>query len=113
LNRRASGAELNFWERILNTGSRTRTEVAFYPLSSVESFQAAVNGYYREYLNRAPTDSERNAQVARILRQPSVTPAQIVSPVLGSQEYFRLVTVLCPLPAVPPVSQPPVTPPIL
>jgi hypothetical protein len=96
---------LQFWQAILDNHIRERDAVAFYFLSSLESFQVAIKEYYLLYLGR-PVDAFSLQALTAAAASGQATPVSVASFILGSPEYLaralalaQVCTTMPPIPA--------------
>jgi len=87
LLRALDAAEAQSWEHALDTGGRTRAEVALDFLFSAEWTAKEVSGYYTANLYRQPDPA---AQFwADALQSHALTYDEVAAGILGSQEYLN------------------------
>jgi|GEM_PF-5330799 len=85
--RTADSAGQSYWTSIIQSGARSRAEVAFYFLSSTESYLHAVDQYYETYLGRAPSSQEEQTYLPLLIN--GTTPGTITAIFLSSAEFIN------------------------
>jgi hypothetical protein len=86
-----SASEVDFWQVVLDTNTRTRAQVAFNFLSSDEAYLRAIDDNYRGFLGRAPSASEVQFWQAQ-LEGGFQSPVSFATGFLASDEYFARAT---------------------
>jgi hypothetical protein len=89
LGRTPGAAEAAVWQGFLDQGSRSRSEVAFGILSSVEAIRDAIDQIYVEFLKRHP-DAAGAAFWFGLAVTGQVTPTTLNADILASAEYLEL-----------------------
>ena len=56
--RSPDNAGFSFWTQVLQNGARSRADIAYYFLTSLETYLQAIDGYYVEFLGRSATMPE-------------------------------------------------------
>jgi len=85
--RAPDNAGFNFWTQVLQNGARSRADIAYYFLTSLETYLQAVDGYYVEFLGRTPSPQEEQGFLDFLIA--GATPGQITALFLGSQEFLN------------------------
>jgi hypothetical protein len=82
--------EIGFWKGILNSGGKGagRLNVIQGIAKSDEGLDVLVRGLYRQYLGRDALNGEEKFWVS--LLKDNETEEQVISDILGSQEFFNL-----------------------
>ena len=80
-------AGFNFWTQVLQNGARTRADIAYYFLTTLETYLQAIDGYYVEFLGRSATTPEEQGFLDFLIT--GATPGQITALFLGSQEFLN------------------------
>jgi len=85
--RTADSAGQSYWTSVIQNGARSRADVAFYFLSSTESYLHAVDQYYETYLGRAPSSQEEQVYLPLLIN--GTTPGTITAIFLSSEEFIN------------------------
>jgi hypothetical protein len=85
--RAPDNAGFSFWTQVLQNGARTRADIAYYFLTSLETYLQAIDGYYVEFLGRSATIQEEQGFLDFLIA--GATPGQITALFLGSQEFLN------------------------
>jgi hypothetical protein len=94
LTRRANAAEVAFWQHALDSGSRSRADVGFALLSSLEADVQALDDYYAVFLGRGP-DAVGQQGFLAAMASGQATPASVTAAFLGSEEYLARLLARC------------------
>jgi virginiamycin B lyase len=82
------------WVGVIQNGVRTRAAVAYYFLTSAESYVRAIDSYYEEFLGRSPSGDEVQNLFNTLVA--GATPADITAIFLSSPEYIaRQILLAC------------------
>src|SRR5262249_50311937 len=87
LNRQAAPEEVAYWQQILQSGARSRAQVAYLFLSSDEAYRDAVDLDYQRYLGRSESPAEQQGWVTALERDLA-TPTTVTLTFLASDEYL-------------------------
>jgi hypothetical protein len=85
--RAPDNAGFSFWTQVLQNGARSRADIAYYFLTSLETYLQAIDGYYVEFLGRTPSPQEEQGFLDFLIA--GATPGQITALFLGSQEFLN------------------------
>ncbi|HEV3021199.1 MAG TPA: DUF4214 domain-containing protein, partial [Pirellulales bacterium] len=85
LNREPETTGLNYWTGHLDEGSLTRQDVVLGFVESAENFSNLTNGFFEQYLNRAPSASELALYIAEF--EAGTTQRDIQLAIINLPEY--------------------------
>lgn len=85
LGREPDAAGLDYWTTRLDSGQLSRQQVVFGFTRSNENFTNLINGWYQQYLGRAPSADELSTRVERM--RNGATQREIQIELIDSPEY--------------------------